>query len=723
MSITKFRTRVLVGVVSTALVAAPLVFSAGVASADAGSWSSTNSTTIDLTNYNDFNNDGYLNSVSCITGTTCVAGGETANLDGEGPASPMQLTGDATNWGVGGSGDSTETDGTDAVNDPLPVGGNTSLSFYDLGYATDGDVTGADINSISCTTTTSCVAVGQDYNNKPFALLGSPASWTKFIEFNNVDDGDVGSFNGVSCVSSSWCLAVGEDSDDNVIILSGDPSTWTANEEINGFSPSTGSDDAESDVYVNGVSCLDETHCVAVGSVTDTVTTYIDDEPTLRKNHIRNSHSGPTPVMTVSQDLLSFNGDPASWSTSAPVLNPVPSGDYGNLTSVSCTAITFCVAVGNVSPIDDSQSVDTPLIFLTGDPTGWTSENDINFYGLDYLLSGYTPVQSFNSVSCVLATDDTDYCAAVGEDGNNEPLVLSGDPLTWASDSVTTEDNTNQYATEIDPQIDPDLYSWGEFLGVSCTAVDTCVAVGHFYVEGEDNDLLRHPSAAVQSPSPAGPFTAWIGPPANPSTVGGYVPPPLYPVTYLPGGATGTVPTQTSLYPTQTFTVAAPSSLSDPGYTFEGWSDGTSIYQPGSIYTMPAAPVTLTAQWVSTTPTSPSNPATPSSVTKPLLRTEVLFPFNKYYLTAQAKKKLISFAKEIVKAQVTTFTVVGSTDLFGGEAYNIPLSDHRAHTVSDFLTAQLASLGDDDVVFHDTWIGILRTQPTYTQNRRTVVSD
>lgn len=38
------------------------------------------------------------------------------------------------------------------------------------------------------------------------------------------------------------------------------------------------------------------------------------------------------------------------------------------------------------------------------------------------------------------------------------------------------------------------------------------------------------------------------------------------------------------------------------GETFQGWSDGASIYQPGDRFTMPAKNVTLVAQWSGTTP-------------------------------------------------------------------------------------------------------------------------
>jgi len=714
MSLSKLRIKVLIGFVSSALVAAPLLFVTGTASADTTTWNSVDATSIDLSNYSAFGGDGYLYGVSCITGTTCVASGVDNNGDDSFP-NPIQLTGDAQTWGVAAT---TSTDSSNPIDNTT---GGSSLSDLDLLDTSNPAYHGAEITSISCTTTTTCVAVGQDGNNKPIVLIGDPASWTSAsaIELTQgLYENDGGAFNSVSCLSSGWCLAVGTDDDGRVITLSGVYTTWSTTTELTAFTPTNG-DDSESNLYVTGVSCVSEQDCVAVGSVTSTPTPPPVNNADLSK-HQPQAHYRHTSDEPANYDLLTLNGDPSMWSTdtSTLILTPTPSNEGGSLNGVSCTSSDFCVAVGGLDTSDGQ-----PLIFLTNNPNSWNSDEAINYYGLDDALDSYdTDAINLNSVSCVVATETSDYCAAVGEDGNDQPLVLSGDPTTWAQDSVTTDTGTNADAVEVDPQspTNPEQDVIGVLYSVSCTAVETCAAVGHFqdyYQDSLKHSVVSHVALNNNNAPPAyGPFTAWIAPPAQPSAPSVPYVPTLYPVTYLDGAGSGTPPTQAPLSAGSTFTVASASSLSDPGSTFTGWSDGTTVYQPGATYTMPAAPVTLTAQW---TPL----PTTPASVTKPLLRTEVLFPFNKYYLTAQAKRQLNSFAKKIEQANVTSFTVVGSTDLFGSEGYNIPLSEHRAHAVSAYLTAQLALLGVTDVVFHDTWIGILKTQPTYTQNRRTVVAD
>ena len=69
-----------------------------------------------------------------------------------------------------------------------------------------------------------------------------------------------------------------------------------------------------------------------------------------------------------------------------------------------------------------------------------------------------------------------------------------------------------------------------------------------------------------------------------------------YTVTYDANGGSGT-PTEANHTIGQTFTTAASTSVSRDGYTFAGWSDGTTTYQGGVTYTMPAANTTLTALW------------------------------------------------------------------------------------------------------------------------------
>ncbi len=75
-----------------------------------------------------------------------------------------------------------------------------------------------------------------------------------------------------------------------------------------------------------------------------------------------------------------------------------------------------------------------------------------------------------------------------------------------------------------------------------------------------------------------------------------------YAVTYDLNGGTGTTPTQAKVAAGGTFTLAASSGFSKAGYSFAGWNDGTTTYNAGATYTMPAKAVTLKAQWTCATP-------------------------------------------------------------------------------------------------------------------------
>ena len=76
----------------------------------------------------------------------------------------------------------------------------------------------------------------------------------------------------------------------------------------------------------------------------------------------------------------------------------------------------------------------------------------------------------------------------------------------------------------------------------------------------------------------------------------------LYTVTYANGeeSATGDAPTQDELAAGEKFTVAANPFAYD-GHDFSTWNDGSADVAPGTEYTMGAANVTLTAQWITAT--------------------------------------------------------------------------------------------------------------------------
>lgn len=71
---------------------------------------------------------------------------------------------------------------------------------------------------------------------------------------------------------------------------------------------------------------------------------------------------------------------------------------------------------------------------------------------------------------------------------------------------------------------------------------------------------------------------------------------PTRTVTYALAGGTSTLPTQSAVQDGLSFTINANTPVRF-GYTFLGWSNGTTTYQPSDSYTVGASNVTLTATW------------------------------------------------------------------------------------------------------------------------------
>ena len=95
-----------------------------------------------------------------------------------------------------------------------------------------------------------------------------------------------------------------------------------------------------------------------------------------------------------------------------------------------------------------------------------------------------------------------------------------------------------------------------------------------------------------------------------------------YHVTYSINGGSGTTPTEIDHLPGETFTVSSAAGITRSGYTFGGWSDGSSNFLGGALYTVGHLNITLTAIW--------NGNAAPSAPTKqnPTIRWSNPAPIN-----------------------------------------------------------------------------------------------
>jgi hypothetical protein len=259
---------------------------------------------------------------------------------------------------------------------------------------------------LSCVTTSFCVAVG-------YAYYSSGSTYTSLIEQWNgtawsVVQGTVAPtsdnyLEGVSCLSVSFCMAVAA-TDTAPYVEQWNGSTWT---------PTTLSIPAGfTDAYFDSVSCTTPSLCMAVGA-------------------------GALP----SSDDTPFA---EQWTASSWTVTSVPavtSPNYG-LASVSCAGPSFCAAVGG------NENVNVVNIW---NGSSWT------------LASVPTPAggATLRGISCFSATS----CTTVGYTGD----YTGSEAITW--DGQTWAQATTAAAP---PSSDANLY-----LAVDCLTDWACVAAGY----------------------------------------------------------------------------------------------------------------------------------------------------------------------------------------------------------------------------------------------------
>jgi len=174
---------------------------------------------------------------------------------------------------------------------------------------------------VSCTQSTSCVAVGVR-NPTPTSRYPTAATWNgtrwSTVAVPNPPGGKRGFLFGLSCASATACIATGAWANSNdqfaptfTLVERWDGKRWSY---VASPKPDAGR------ATLNDVSCSSVTTCVAVGDFMSV------------QNHTQTDWGFAEP----------WNG--ASWSV---VRTPNPSGSYYSpLTAVSCTDPAHCVAVG-----------------------------------------------------------------------------------------------------------------------------------------------------------------------------------------------------------------------------------------------------------------------------------------------------------------------------------------------------------------------------------------
>jgi len=454
-----------------------------------------------------------VNSVSCASSTFCVAGGNYFDVNNHSQAFVSVFKG--TSW--------TDREVAGALN--------------------IGPSVNAKVNSVSCASSTFCVAGGNyfDDNNHSHAFVSvyDGTDWTdRQVAPDVFISGGQASVISVSCASSTFCVAGGHFEDNSgysyafVSVFNG--TSWT-DREVAAATDNNHGLNQSGQASVISVSCASSTFCVAGGNYAD-------------------GNQSDQAFVSV------FNG--STWTDQEIANNRFNTGlnkeGSAQVNSVSCASSTFCVAGG---------------YFLDG---GVLQAFTSVYHGRSWTdkVLNKAAGSTFSNASSALVTSvscsPTSFCVAGGhyqdDRGNSEAFTSVYDGRDWTNSKVA---NTVDSANTANSVVNDGLALVNS---VSCATSSFCVAGGQF----EDNSGHQAFVSVYRSTSAVS-------------------------VTYDGAGGTGSVPTQTPVAQGSSFSVAA-NGLTRPGYNFVGWSDGNETYPPGSSYTMGPSPLTLTAVWIMPSP-------------------------------------------------------------------------------------------------------------------------
>ncbi len=380
------------------------------------------------------------------------------------------------------------------------------------------------LSSVSCSSSSSCMAVGYAQENGTNNLEAFAESWDgtlwSIVPAPNPAGSDNTQLDGVSCTSPTFCMAVGFSSPDGAnlqaLAESWDGNAWT-------IVPNTTS----LDNGLTGVSCTSPTSCVAVGwnetgqrlaeSWNGTTWSLMPTPDTGLSSTLSDvSCTSPTFCIAVGSYDYEARILVESWDGTAWSITPSPSpGSENQLTSVSCTSSTSCMAIGDNIVPPNSNYASFQTLAESWDGTTWSIVPSPDS------AAGDDPMES---VSCTDATS----CIAVGFsiDGNNlQTLIESWDGSEW---SIVPSPNsaTGTYGVNV-------------LNGVSCMTSTTCLAAGYslYGIPGSSVQTLVEtgfaPSADTTTSLPDGTdghaysttlATGGVNPPCRWSVVSGTLP-------------------------------------------------------------------------------------------------------------------------------------------------------------------------------------------------------
>lgn len=336
------------------------------------------------------------------------------------------------------------------------------------------------LQGISCPSTRMCMAVGLSAV-RPVAASWDGSMW-KVLSTPNPTPGPPdtlnGALNSVSCISSTACIAVGFDRHGTLA------ENWNGTQWKVEPTPQLGRSEV-APLGLKSISCTSATACSAVG--------YVENPSTLRQHPLAERWNGTTwsmqatptspggildaltSVSCVSSTRCAAVGAytrndgeftlTAIWNGRLWNIQPTraPSGTPdGPLTDVSCASATSCVAVGLGSDIHGTYGK-----VEAWNGTVWRFVPSPDIPGANVAFSG---------VSCI----SPQACTVVGYEANTSGEATRTFALQW---------NGKHWAQQ--RTISPSKGSAGSYLrGVSCTSSTACTTIGDYTNHAGVNVML-----------------------------------------------------------------------------------------------------------------------------------------------------------------------------------------------------------------------------------------
>jgi len=347
------------------------------------------------------------------------------------------------------------------------------------------------LNAVTCTSATQCIGVGYDDVGvgQPQALIETWDGTTWTVTPSPSTGSDPSTLSGVACgvfvgaagPNAEYCVAVGFEDSGGVtqtLIESGNGGTWsvTPNPGVAGSA-------------LNGVSCARDTpFCVAVGWTLEggtaraLIETSFDEgpwslSPSANVGNADNVLNGVSCASTTTCVAVGFDGAPGATQSLIEALSgttwtALASSEKGHghnvfdgigdniLDAVSCTTVSYCVAVGYYY---NASHVPQTLVTVPTTPVGCVDTAGVgrcNKWSIPASANPGAGGSFLNGVSCTTQKN----CVAVGSEYNGS-----------TTQTLAEDTNGKVWSAVLSPS--PGTVS--NFLtGASCANATRCIAVG-----------------------------------------------------------------------------------------------------------------------------------------------------------------------------------------------------------------------------------------------------